>query len=82
MQVIAKFGGIVIRMLLDRTFGTHFHAFHGDTELVIGINPVRVIQGEAPEWVRKLALEWVVNHQSNMFPGLKPGRNSPTISPG
>ncbi len=59
MPVLAKFNGIVIRVLLDRTFGTHFHVFHGDSELVIGINPLRVIQGEAPEWVRELALDWL-----------------------
>ncbi len=64
MAVLAKFCGIVIRMLVDRTFGTHFHVFYGDSELVIGINPLRVIQGDAPEWVRKLALDWVACHQS------------------
>jgi len=33
-----------MRMLIDQTFGTHFHAFYGDSELVIGLNPLRVIQ--------------------------------------
>jgi len=59
MPVLVKYSGIVIRMLFDRTFGTHFHAFYGDCELVIGLNPVRVIQGEAPPWVREWALAWV-----------------------
>jgi hypothetical protein len=64
MPVLAKFYGIVIRMLCDRTFGTHFHAFYGDSELVIGVNPLRVIQGEAPPWVREWALAWVRHYQS------------------
>jgi hypothetical protein len=64
MPVLAKFCGIVIRMLFDQTFGTHFHAFYGDSELVIGLNPLRVIQGEAPPWVREWALDWVGHYQS------------------
>jgi hypothetical protein len=65
MPVLAKFGGIVIRMLIDRTFGTHFHAFYGDCELVIALNPLRVIQGDSPAWVKEWALEWVKYHESH-----------------
>ena len=64
MPVLAKANGIVMRMLIDRTFGTHFQAFYGDSELVIGLNPLRVIQGEAPPWVREWALDWVGRYQS------------------
>jgi hypothetical protein len=64
MPVLAKFYGIVIRMLFDQTFGTHFHAFYGDSELVIGLNPLRVIQGDAPPWVREWALDWVGHYQN------------------
>ncbi len=69
MPVLAKFGGIVIRLLIDRTFGTHFHAFYGDCELVIGVNPLRVIQGEAPFWVQDWALEWVEHYQADSSGG-------------
>ena len=51
-------------MLIDRTFGTHYHAFYGDSELVIGLDPVRVIQGDAPSWVRHWALKWVSRYES------------------
>jgi hypothetical protein len=67
MPVLAKSCGIVIRMLIDRTFGTHFHAFYGDSELVIGLNPMRVIQGDVPPWVQEWALEWVNYHQSEFL---------------
>lgn len=69
MPVLAHFGGIVMRMLIDRTFGTHFHAFYGDNELVIGLNPLRVIQGDAPGWVREWALNWVRQHQAEFLSG-------------
>jgi hypothetical protein len=71
MPVIAKFGGIVIRLLVDRTFGTHIHVFYGDFELVIGLNPMRVIQGEAPAWVRDWALHWVTHHQREVLSAQK-----------
>jgi hypothetical protein len=64
MPVLAKANGIVMRMLIGQMFGTHFHAFYGDSELVIGLNPLRVIQGEAPAWVREWALDWVGRYQS------------------
>jgi hypothetical protein len=67
MPVIAKYCGIVVRLLIDRTFGTHVHVFYGDFELVIGLNPVRVIQGDAPSWVREWALQWVGHHQREML---------------
>lgn len=66
MPVLAKFYGIVIRKLTDQTFGTRFHAFYGDSKLVIGLNPLRVIQGETPLWVREWALEWVRRYQSKL----------------
>src|SRR5208282_5862994 len=71
MPVIAKFCGIVLRLLIDRTFGTHVHAFYGDFELVIGLNPLRVIQGDAPSWVREWALWWLGWHQSELLVGRK-----------
>ena len=64
MPVLAKANGIEMRMLINQMFGTHFHAFYGDSELVIGLNPLRVIQGEAPPWVREWALDWVGHYQS------------------
>ena len=67
MPVIAKFCGIVLRLLTDQTFGTHVHAFYRDFELVIGLNPLRVIQGDAPSWVRGWALEWVGHHQHDLL---------------
>ncbi len=63
MPVLAKYSGIVIRRLNDPTFGTHFHVFYGPCELVIGLNPLRIIQGEAPQWVKDSALAWVGRHQ-------------------
>ncbi len=67
MPVIARFCGIVLRLIIHRTFGTHIHVFYGDSELVIGLNPLRVIQGEAPSWVRDWALDWVGHHKRDIL---------------
>jgi len=63
MPVLSKFDGIVIRMLIDRTFGTRLHAIYGDTELVMGVNPLRIIQGDVPLWVQDRALDWAAHHR-------------------
>jgi hypothetical protein len=68
MPVLAKFSGIVIRKLIDRTFGTRLHAIYGDSELVIGLNPVRVIQGDVPRWVQEWSINWVQTHEDELLP--------------
>jgi hypothetical protein len=70
MPVLAKSHGIVMRLLIDRTFGAHFHAFFGDAELVIGLAPMRIIQGDAPAWVQDWALNWVRRHQHEVLSGM------------
>jgi len=67
MPVISKFYGIVIRMLFTQHFVAHFHAFYGDCELVVGINPLRILQGCAPARARGMVLEWARAHQSELL---------------
>ncbi len=66
MPVISKFYGIVIRMVFIRPFGAHFHAFYGNHELVVGIDPLRIIQGNAPIRAREMILEWAASHQQEL----------------
>jgi hypothetical protein len=67
MPVISKFYGIVIRMLFIQPFVAHFHAFYGDNELVVGINPLKILQGEAPGRVRSMVIEWALQHQRELL---------------
>lgn len=55
-----------MRRLSHRTFGTHLHAIYGDSELVIGLGPVRVIQGDVPPWVYAHALNWARQHENEL----------------
>jgi hypothetical protein len=67
MPVISRFYGIVIRMLCARALAARFHAIYGDSELVVGIWPLRIIQGEAPGQVRELVLAWAGQHQQELL---------------
>jgi len=67
MPVISKFYGIVIRMLVIRPFVAHFHAIYGNTELIVGVAPIRIIQGDAPRRVREMVLEWAAQHQQELL---------------
>ena len=67
MPVLAKFYGIVIRKLMARTFGIHLHAFYGNAEMVVALNPVRVLQSEAPHWVEEFVLNWTRAHEKDLL---------------
>ena len=67
MPVLSKFYGIVIRMLVIRPFVVHFHAIYNNTELIVGVSPVRIIQGDAPGRVRDMVLEWATQHQHELL---------------
>jgi len=79
MPVLAKFYGIVIRLLCVRSLGARLHAFYGDSELVIHLDTLRVIQGDVPQRVTELVLEWARAHyqelladSARVFSGLRP----------
>ncbi len=67
MPVISKFYGIIIRFLAHRTLRPQFHAFYGEHELVVGLAPLRVIQGVAPHRVCELVLEWAKCHERELL---------------
>ena len=67
MPVLSKFYGIIIRMAFSRAFGAHFHATYEDSELIVGLNPLRIVQGDAPPRVRDLVLEWAHSHYAELL---------------
>lgn len=67
MPVLSKFYGIVIRMIFIRPFEAHFHAIYEQSELIVAIAPVGIIQGEAPRRVRSMVLEWASQHQYELL---------------
>lgn len=58
MPVLARFYGVVIRMLFDRALPARFHAFFDGHEAVIEIFPLRIVGGSLPPSVTSRVLEW------------------------
>ena len=67
MPVLAKFYGIVIRMFQVRGMPARFHAIYQDSELVVEIEPLRIVQGSAPLRVADMVLEWARAHQTELL---------------
>ncbi len=67
MTVLCKFCGVVVGMLFTPVLGAHFHAICGEHELVVGLSPLRVIQGDAPPRVRELVLGWAARHHRELL---------------
>jgi len=54
-------------MLFAPVLGAHFHAIYGEHELVVAIEPLAIIQGDAPASVRCMVLEWAIRHQRELL---------------
>jgi hypothetical protein len=67
MPVISKFYGIVIRMMGGTPLEPRFHAIYGDSEVVVTIWPLQVVQGDAPRRVCDMVLEWATDHQQELL---------------
>lgn len=84
MTVLSKFSGVVVGMLFAPVLGAHFHAICGDHELVVGLSPLRIIQGDAPLPVRERVLRWAAQHYGELLrawqacgAGCRPARIAP-----
>lgn len=44
----------------------HFHAIYGEYRCLVGIDPIRVLQGELPRRAQSLVLEWAALHQREL----------------
>ena len=54
-------------MFVVRAFPARFHAIYGESELIITINPLRIIEGQAPQRVCDMVLEWAAQHQRELL---------------
>lgn len=66
MPQVSQFLGIVIYMYFSEHGVPHFHAIYGQFEAVIGIQPVRVLDGRLPRRVQSLVFEWAAIYQGEL----------------
>ena len=45
----------------------HFHAEYAEFELLVGISPITILEGQAPGRVRSMVLEWTALHQAELL---------------
>lgn len=76
MPTISYFFGISIRMYYNDHLPPHFHAIYGDDELIVGISPIAVLQGQAKSRVRSLVVEWAALHQQELLLNWERCRNA------
>lgn len=67
MPEISRFFGIIIRMYFNDHAPPHFHAFYGDDEVEIGIDPIVKLSGYLPPRALALAIEWAVQHDKELM---------------
>lgn len=70
MPVIARFGGIIIRLLCLGAVGHRLHAFHGDNELVVDLDELRILQGNASNRISRQVLAWARQHRFEILASL------------
>jgi hypothetical protein len=67
MPEISRFFGIVIRMFYGDHLPAHLHAVYGSAEVLISINPIRVLRGGLPRRALSMVLEWAALHQEELL---------------
>jgi hypothetical protein len=67
MPTICVFFGIVIRMYYDDHGPPHFHAYYGDSAVIIDIDTLRLRHGKLPRRALAMVLEWGAEHREELM---------------
>ena len=67
MPTISEFYGITIQMFYDDHNPPHFHAIYGEYEILVGISPIRILEGAVPGRVKSMVLEWTALRQIELL---------------
>lgn len=66
MPKISEFYGIVIEMFHREHAPPHFHATYAGDEMVVGIDPLRVLSGRMHPRARRMVFEWASLRQDEL----------------
>lgn len=67
MPSISTFYGIVIQIFYSDHNPPHFHAVYQESEILVGISPIRILAGTVPNRVKSMVLEWAALHQAELM---------------
>lgn len=67
MTLISKFYGIGIRLICAPALGPRISAIYQNSELIVDIANLRVLDGTSPARVRDMVLEWARSHREELL---------------
>jgi hypothetical protein len=67
MPTISEFFGILIRMYYDDHNPPHFHAYYGDSAVIISIETLEILEGTIPKRAKSMVIEWAAEHREELF---------------
>ncbi len=67
MPEICRFLGIVIAMYYSEHAPPLFHAKYGEYRAAFSINDLKIIEGELPQRIVALVLEWSFEHRNELL---------------
>ena len=66
MPEIARFYGIIIKLLFGDHPPPHFHAVYGEYVGLFNIETLEMIEGDLPDRAKKLVIEWAEIHKDEL----------------
>ncbi len=81
MPRLSEFYGIVIQMFHRDHSPPHFHATYGEEEALIGIDPIRVIEGKLPSRAQSFVFEWAAQHLQELVADWNRARRKESLLP-
>ena len=81
MPVISRFFGITIRMYYRDHPPPHFHASYGESEALVTINGLTVLEGDLPRRALRLVREWATLHTDALREDWERARRAEPLRP-
>lgn len=67
MPCVSEFYGILIYFYWDDHLPPHFHAKYGNSEMLVCINTLQVIEGSLPPRAKRMVREWATKHKTALL---------------
>jgi hypothetical protein len=67
MPEVTRFYGIVIKIFFGDHPPPHFHAVYGEYNALVGIESLKIIEGDLPSRAEKMVIEWATLYQKELL---------------
>jgi hypothetical protein len=67
MPEISRFYGIIIKMFFKDHNPPHFHAEYQNSEALIDIQTLQILEGDLPKRAKLLTIEWALEHREELL---------------